>query len=49
MPIVPGTVGVDLEARIVRGSAAGVAGNKSCSMEADWPALRFVYRLADDR
>ena len=29
------------------GLAAGLVDNKSCSVDADWQALRFVYRLAD--
>ena len=29
------------------GLAAGLVDNKSCSIDADWQALRFVYRLAD--
>ena len=29
------------------GLAAGLVDNKSCSIDDDWQALRFVYRLAD--
>ena len=29
------------------GLAAGLVDNKSCSIDEDWQALRFVYRLAD--
>jgi hypothetical protein len=29
------------------GLAAGLVDNKSCSIDADWQALRFVYRLED--
>jgi hypothetical protein len=29
------------------GLAAGLVDNKSCAIDADWQALRFVYRLAD--
>lgn len=29
------------------GLDAGLVDNKSCSIDADWQALRFVYRLAD--
>ena len=29
------------------GLAAGLVDNKSCSVDADWQALRFVYRLTD--
>jgi hypothetical protein len=29
------------------GLAAGLVDNKSCSIDGDWQALRFVYRLAD--
>jgi hypothetical protein len=28
------------------GLAVGLVDNKSCSIDADWQALRFVYRLA---
>ena len=29
------------------GLANGLVDNKSCSIDGDWQALRFVYRLAD--
>jgi hypothetical protein len=29
------------------GLGAGLVDNKSCSIDTDWQALRFVYRLAD--
>ncbi len=29
------------------GLAAGLVDNKSCAVDEDWQALRFVYRLAD--
>jgi hypothetical protein len=29
------------------GLDAGLVDNKSASIDADWQALRFVYRLAD--
>ncbi|MGH2997651.1 MAG: hypothetical protein ACRDN6_13205 [Gaiellaceae bacterium] len=29
------------------GLAAGLVDNKSCSIDGDWQALRFVYRLRD--
>jgi hypothetical protein len=29
------------------GLDAGLVDNKSCSIDGDWQALRFVYRLAD--
>jgi len=29
------------------GLAAGLVDNKSCAIDADWQALRFVYRLVD--
>jgi hypothetical protein len=29
------------------GLATGLVGNKSCSIDERWQALRFVYRLAD--
>jgi hypothetical protein len=29
------------------GLAAGLVDNKSCAIDADWQALRFVYRLRD--
>ena len=30
-----------------RGLEAGLVDNKSCSIDADWQALRFVYRVKD--
>ena len=30
-----------------RGLEAGLVDNKSCSIDADWQALRFVYRVRD--
>ena len=29
------------------GLAAGLVDNKSCAIDGDWQALRFVFRLAD--
>jgi hypothetical protein len=29
------------------GLAAGLVDNKSCAIDEDWQAVRFVYRLAD--
>jgi Protein of unknown function (DUF3052) len=29
------------------GLTAGLVDNKSCAIDGDWQALRFVYRLAD--
>ena len=29
------------------GLAAGLVDNKSCAIDEDWQALRFVYRLSD--
>ena len=29
------------------GLAGGLVDNKSCAIDSDWQALRFVYRLAD--
>jgi len=29
------------------GLAAGLVDNKSCAIDGDWQALRFVYRKAD--
>jgi hypothetical protein len=29
------------------GLAAGLVDNKSCAIDGDWQALRFVYRLGD--
>jgi hypothetical protein len=43
------TVGSDLTFEAVQeiGLANGLVDNKSCSIDEDWQALRFVYRLAD--
>jgi hypothetical protein len=38
---------LDFDAVQSAGLAAGLVDNKSCSIDADWQALRFVYRLAD--
>jgi hypothetical protein len=39
----------DLDFGLVQsaGLAAGLVDNKTCSIDADWQALRFVYRLRD--
>jgi hypothetical protein len=39
----------DLDFAAVQGAglAAGLVDNKSCAIDGDWQALRFVYRLAD--
>jgi hypothetical protein len=39
----------DLSFEIVqeRGLEAGLVDNKSCSIDDDWQALRFVYRIKD--
>jgi hypothetical protein len=39
----------DLDFAVVQeaGLAAGLVDNKSCAIDADWQALRFVYRVAD--
>ena len=39
----------DLTFEIVqeRGLEAGLVDNKSCTIDADWQALRFVYRIKD--
>ena len=29
------------------GLGAGLVDNKSCAIDGDWQALRFVYRLSD--
>ena len=41
----------DLDFSAVQGAglALGLVDNKSCAIDADWQALRFVYRLADRR
>jgi len=43
------TVESDLTFEAVQevGLASGLVDNKSCSIDEDWQALRFVYRLAD--
>jgi hypothetical protein len=38
---------LDFDAVQSAGLAAGLVDNKSCSIDGDWQALRFVYRLAD--
>ncbi len=38
---------LDFDAVQSAGLAAGLVDNKVCSIDADWQALRFVYRLAD--
>ena len=38
---------LDFDAVQSAGLAAGLVDNKSCAIDADWQALRFVYRLAD--
>ncbi len=42
-------VATDLDFAAVQeaGLAAGLVDNKSCAIDGDWQALRFVYRLAD--
>ena len=42
-------LGTDLDFDAVQsvGLAAGLVDNKSCAIDSDWQALRFVYRLAD--
>ena len=39
----------DLDFAAVQGAglAAGLVDNKSCAIDGDWQALRFVYRLSD--
>jgi hypothetical protein len=39
----------DLDFAAVQGAglAAGLVDNKSCAIDGDWQALRFVFRLAD--
>jgi hypothetical protein len=43
------TLETDLDFAAVQeaGLAAGLVDNKSCSIDADWQALRFVFRLSD--
>jgi hypothetical protein len=38
---------LDFDAVQSIGLAAGLVDNKSCSIDDDWQALRFVYRLTD--
>ena len=38
---------LDFDAVQSAGLAAGLVDNKSCAIDEDWQALRFVYRLAD--
>ena len=38
---------LDFDAVQQVGLAAGLVDNKSCAIDDDWQALRFVYRLAD--
>jgi hypothetical protein len=38
---------LDFDAVQETGLAAGLVDNKSASIDADWQALRFVYRLSD--
>jgi hypothetical protein len=40
---------LDFEAVQTVGLAAGLVDNKSCSIDEDWQALRFVWRLRDRR
>ena len=40
---------LDFDAVQGAGLAAGLVDNKSCAIDDDWQALRFVYRLADRR
>ena len=42
-------IDTDLSFEIVQGAGleAGLVDNKSCSIDEDWQALRFVYRLKD--
>jgi hypothetical protein len=44
-------IGTDLTFESVQrvGLDAGLVDNKSCSIDDDWQALRFVYRLEDRR
>jgi hypothetical protein len=43
------TIASDLTFEVVQriGLDAGLVDNKSCSIDEDWQALRFVYRLTD--
>ena len=38
---------LDFDAVQQVGLAAGLVDNKSCAIDEDWQAVRFVYRLAD--
>jgi hypothetical protein len=38
---------LDFEAVQSAGLEAGLVDNKSCAIDGDWQALRFVYRLSD--
>ncbi|HEX4518205.1 MAG TPA: hypothetical protein VH063_01365 [Gaiellaceae bacterium] len=38
---------LDFDAVQSAGLTVGLVDNKSCTIDADWQALRFVYRLAD--
>jgi hypothetical protein len=38
---------LDFDAVQQAGLDAGLVDNKSCAIDADWQALRFVYRLSD--
>ena len=38
---------LDFDAVQSIGLAAGLVDNKSCAIDEDWQAVRFVYRLAD--
>lgn len=38
---------LDFDAVQEIGLAAGLVDNKSCAIDADWQALRFVYRRSD--
>ena len=41
------TTDLDFAAVQEAGLGAGLVDNKSCAIDADWQALRFVYRLTD--
>ena len=38
---------LDFDAVQSAGLAAGLVDNKSCAIDGDWQALRFVFRLSD--
>jgi hypothetical protein len=40
---------LDFDAVQQAGLAAGLVDNKSCAIDDEWQAVRFVYRLADRR